>query len=762
MMRAPLMLHPKVELRPVADLPPHLRDLLDARDGDHALRRAGGRAHDKVVSAEVAALLRRFETAETPIAAIIRHARAAGSDPEQLIDAVWPLLTQLAHEGILLPPDDVKDGEPEVVDAGPDGPPLHDLELVRSMDESAVWRARLADGAKVAIKVVLRRDPMIDAAFGREARALRRLNGAPRLHHVGATLAGQPVLIMDWIDGVPLHQAVTASHEAGDREATLRLVRATAHAYSRLHQVGVLHGDVHPGNLLVDRAEEVVVIDFGFAALPGDEASTPRAGVTAHLDPDLAAAQLAGTRPPPPNAADEQYAVATLLWQMATGLPPFDVPIEREAALRRLSAAGPTSFAKRGVAPWPALEAVLTRALAREPDARFPSMAAFAAALDHVEPTPAPPAQDPVAPAIARVRDLGRPNGFRVPPGSRCGVAHGGGGAPWALYRLSAAMDRPDLLHEAEQWQHALSAVADDDDAWLDPSEPADQRSRPGGSIWHDRSGHHYMTATLTNATGRADACRAAVSAFARSVDPHAAPEVGLGVGGALLGAASLYELVAGRDPVAQSELDAVGRRLDGILQKAVEAWTRDPATLPLLGMAHGRAGVLAARLRWTQATGSPAPPDLIDALDAQATLGRTEGRGRVWPTDTRSEATMPGWCHGHAGHTLLWSLAARVTELDRYRALTEEAAWSTWDQAGGPPQVCCGRCGQAWALHRAGCALGDPRWTDRARILLGGARAETTEYPDSVYKGRLGPAVLAAELDSGRESGFPLVDGEP
>src|SRR5262249_42454603 len=149
-------------------------------------------------------------------------------------------------------------------------------------------------------------------------------------------------------------------------------------AYAEIHRRGVLHGDIHPGNLLVGRDGKVSIVDLGLAQLSDAEpGSVMRGGVGFFMEPEYARATLAHRPPSPPTPAGEQFALAALLYMLATGRHYTEFTLEQEEMFRQIAAARPLPFAEAGAEPWPALEAVLARALATEPAARHRDMAAF-------------------------------------------------------------------------------------------------------------------------------------------------------------------------------------------------------------------------------------------------------------------------------------------------------------------------------------------------------------------------------------------------
>src|SRR5262249_1513448 len=112
-----------------------------------------------------------------------------------------------------------------------------------------------------------------------------------------------------------------------------------------------------------------------------------RGGVGFFFEPEYAAAALRKHHGiPAASAAGEQYAVAVLLYWLATGAYYVDFSLEREEMLRQIAEEPPRPFAERGVEPGPQLERVLVRALAKDPGERFPSLAALAEALAPIAP----------------------------------------------------------------------------------------------------------------------------------------------------------------------------------------------------------------------------------------------------------------------------------------------------------------------------------------------------------------------------------------
>lgn len=133
----------------------------------------------------------------------------------------------------------------------------------------------------------------------------------------------------------------------------------------------------------------------------------------------------------------------------------------------------------------------------------------------------------------------------------------------------------------------------------------------------------------------------------------------------------------------------------------------------------------------------------------------------------------MPGWCNGSAGFVYLWTLAHRTLRRAEYGILAEEAGFDTWESEGQIGSLCCGYAGQAYALLNLYKHTGDKAWLHRAQALAqrgarsilqmpgGSAYQELMTRTESLYKGELGVAVLAAELERPEFAAMPFFETE-
>lgn len=381
----PLVLPPDARLLPVRELAPRLRAALGpaVRAEAVVLTRPGFRVAARLVPGPLADLLGEFREARLLAEAVVRFSLARHQDPQEILEFCYPALADLVEGRLLVPA-----GAPEAAATAPSlaaGQGFAGMEvetLLRALDDTEVYRVRLGEGTPAALKVA--RDGRAAQALAAEARMLAALGGGdtPRLLAEGQG-AGRAWFAMEWRDGVPVAAAAQALRAAGDRAGLHRLVARLLAAYAALHRRGVLHGDIHGGNVLVAADGTVSLIDLGQArdARPAAATDPHRSGIPQFHDPQMAAAILAGGLPPAATPAAEQFSVAVLAYLLLTGLHPVRPAAEREALLARIASRPPLPFPARGVPAWPRAEAALRRALAPAPEARFPDMAAFARAF---------------------------------------------------------------------------------------------------------------------------------------------------------------------------------------------------------------------------------------------------------------------------------------------------------------------------------------------------------------------------------------------
>jgi eukaryotic-like serine/threonine-protein kinase len=751
------VLPPDAEMVPVDTVAADLRSRFAHRPGDYVISRSSGRAGTHVVDASSAGLLERFRGGTTISDAVLAFSRASEADPERVLTDAWPVLQKLIRARLLVPERNGAAGT--VAPRLSVGEQIDDwtaVSCVYLLEDTELWQVRDSAGRWYALKLARSaQDAVVGPRLQREASMLTMLAG-----RVGPRLTGRAAdyLVLEWCWGTDVETAAaeyrTWPVEAG-RAALWQLVTAVVDAYVALHAAGAVHGDVHPGNLLVDRDGRVTILDFAFArrVAPGDEAG-PRGGVPFYYEPELARAVSDGATVPQASAEGEQFAIAAVLYRLIAGAHYREFPLDRASFWRAIAEEPPRAFVAAGVAPWPAVETVLARALAKDPRARYPNVAAFAAALraGDMAPSPAIASAQSVRPSErARVlvdRVLQRAaDGVGQGMEGLAEVMDGMAGVAYMLYRVALGRGDPRLLALADVWaERAQTGAARPETA--EPCSPV--------SPYHTMSGVHVVRALIAHARGDDVSRREAVGDFivASMVGP-VDPDLTLGTAGVLLATAMLVEALRGKDC---DDLRAHGMRVSDDLQRVLDA----PSDLTTSGAAHGWAGALGAVLRWCAATGARPSPVIGRRLAELAAYAEPRGRGVRWPWHLHAAdpTYAPGWCNGTAGMAALWTLAARVTGDPSFDALADRSAWHSWEHAVGTADVCCGDAGVAYAMLMRYQATGDLAWYRRAVSLADRAAPRAAEE-NSLFRGDIGVALLVAELDWPEEACMPFFGHE-
>jgi hypothetical protein len=783
----PLVLPADVLLVPVTDLSEEVRRQFPHGEGDYAISRPRSRSTSRVLDAGAAALLDEFRSPRTVVEAVIRYSRAHEEDPEAVLEQCYPMIEALLAAGFL-----AEEGSAAADDIQPSFIPGDEiagfevLGCVQTLEDTELYQAR-RDGRAAALKIersaAAGGEGHGGALFEREAAILRHLDGAgaPRLLATG-DLDGRRWLATEWCSGVDAASAAAELRRGEiysggqNSKGLLALCRAILAAYAGLHERGVIHGDVHPRNILVAGEGRVHLVDFGLALWEGaGELGRPRrAGVAFYYEPEAAEAMRTGARMPPPSRAGEQHAVAALVYQFLTGSHYRDFSLAKEEMLRQIAEEPPLPFAERGVEPWPEVEAALARALSKEPPARFPGigdlLAALPAAAPEARPGPRagiPPAEALLARVLARVGpggDLFR-EGLPAPP--RVTVSYGAAGIACGLHRIALAREDAGLLSLADLWAFRAARGQGDEGDFYSASEEITPETVGRSSIHHSATGVHCARALIAHALGFPAERRERIQAFLEALrEPCPEPDLALGRSGFLLAGSLLLDVTPEDAPEAGPLIER-GEEILRDLWRELDGTPPPSADEAGLGMAHGWAGFVYAALRWCRSAGTSHPERLEERLAGLAARAQPWGRGLRWRwghgRGRWGISSMAGWCNGSAGFVYLWALAHRVLGEPRYRELAEGAAWNAWEAPDANGSLCCGLAGRAYALlhlHKHG---GGEEWLLRTRALAERAALaiERAGTPDSLYKGALGVAVLAADLARPGDAVFPFFEEE-
>jgi eukaryotic-like serine/threonine-protein kinase len=256
----------------------------------------------------------------------------------------------------------------------------------------SVWRALdTRQNQLVAIKAVandLIADPEFRIRIRDEARRHQRLQH-PNIVPVPDVFAegGVICIVMKLIEGSSLDKVLEDRpvHRL-DVEEAIGIVRSVLTALDYAHRHGIVHRDVKPSNVLVDRRGWVWLFDFGIAIAMGEQRRT-RTGVTVGTLSYMSPEQI--THPRTIDHRSDVYSVGCLFYELLTGRPPFvkneDGVGNNDFALQQAHVKQQPVSPRRRVPNIPAdLDEIIMKALAKAPDDRLPGCQEFVRLLDQV------------------------------------------------------------------------------------------------------------------------------------------------------------------------------------------------------------------------------------------------------------------------------------------------------------------------------------------------------------------------------------------
>jgi serine/threonine protein kinase len=265
--------------------------------------------------------------------------------------------------------------------------------ILARLGEGGMGRVYVAEHVKMtrqcAIKVMnpaLMNDAESTTRFAREAS-----NAARILHpNVAAVFdygeADKTVyLVMEYIDGESLSNLLAREGSLDPRRA-VDIARQIADGLTAAHELGIVHRDLKPDNVIVatkrDGREIAKVVDFGIAKAVSDspQDSLTRSGLVIGTPEYMSPEQLLGD---PVDARADIYALGCMLYQMLTGVQPFDAETREQMIRRRLNE--PPPHVQQTIPELPRrLDTLIAHMLARSPSERLASAASVSAGLDPV------------------------------------------------------------------------------------------------------------------------------------------------------------------------------------------------------------------------------------------------------------------------------------------------------------------------------------------------------------------------------------------
>ena len=229
----------------------------------------------------------------------------------------------------------------------------------------------------VAVKTLrddLARDQTFQARFRREAQSAASLNhpSIVAVYDTGEDMVGPtavPYIVMEYVDGRTLRDLLREDRRLLPERA-VEITDGVLHALDYSHRNGIVHRDIKPGNVMLTRAGDVKVMDFGIARAVSDAQATMTQtaqviGTAQYLSPE----QARGERV---DARSDLYSTGCLLYELLTGRPPFtgDSPVAIAYQHVRENPI-PPSRVDREIPGW--ADAIVLKAMAKDPADRYQS-----------------------------------------------------------------------------------------------------------------------------------------------------------------------------------------------------------------------------------------------------------------------------------------------------------------------------------------------------------------------------------------------------
>lgn len=246
---------------------------------------------------------------------------------------------------------------------------------------------QLGLGQRVALKLLrneLLDDPDTLARFEREARVVSQLSSENivRIFGVERSEHGEPIMVLEFLFGHPVDALIDDPNPISI-SAAVDIVAEACAGLAVAHAAGVVHRDVKPGNLFLavraDRSQVVKVLDFGLTTELGSKdarlTSTRRSfGTPLYMSPE----QIMSAKDVDPRT--DQHALALSLFELLTKRPAFWDTLPSALTVKIVTTPPPSARGYRPEIPEGLDEAIL-RALAKQPQGRFATIADFAAAI---------------------------------------------------------------------------------------------------------------------------------------------------------------------------------------------------------------------------------------------------------------------------------------------------------------------------------------------------------------------------------------------
>jgi len=271
----------------------------------------------------------------------------------------------------------------------PDNNRYEVIREIRRGGQGIVYEAiQLTTGRRVALKVLLNGEYSTAGHRHRFEREVDLLAGLNHPHvvtlHDSGVLGDQLFYAMEFVDGVPLHHfgPLRFASESDSRQArqhlesVIRFFTSLTAAVAYCHQRGLIHRDLKPGNVMVTKDGQPVLVDFGLAkSVTGARLTDSDLTTTGDFIGTLAyaAPEQATAATPVADVRSDVYSLGAILYELVTGQRPIPDGVSPAEFIRRIQEQPPARPSDRNPQIDADLEIIILKALSKDPDRRYQS-----------------------------------------------------------------------------------------------------------------------------------------------------------------------------------------------------------------------------------------------------------------------------------------------------------------------------------------------------------------------------------------------------
>jgi len=765
----------------VRNLREDIRLQLNCEETDFIVTRPQGRARSLIIEEEVAEFLETFRQPTSLTQAVEHFSQQKEKETDAFLHDIEDSIRQLIKTRILITPGahPVKDYSLVAGDQVGGATILHGINI---MDDTEIYRCSDSSGRPLVLKIAKsENDRRINMLIGREYDILSVAPHplTPLLCKAGKH-RNRSYLLMDWREGQDILSAANkirkSSPDTYPYNQLMTLVINILRAYEALHNAGIVHGDIHPNNCLVDAEGRICIIDFGLSLhLNGSEdlATYERTGVPYFYDPSFATAYLNKTTAPFANIGTDLYSLAALSYFLLTGHHYLPFRLDHKQFYEQIKSEDIRSFISVGRPAWPEAESILSKALSKDEQERFFSVGELADALSLQKFIPGKTTitekkSDPAMSraAIARYQRTGLDFDWPL-PAPTASMHFGAGGIAYTLLKCAEKSNDAAVLSDADIWiTRAKQEKAGR--AFLNESMGLNSATAAPYALHYGNLGVNICDALIACARWDCPAVNKSLSEICNlALSASNDFDLTYGKAGCLLGCALLLEAIPD-DPLLPMKhtLRETGKKIATEITGSLRLLGKIATNKVLCdyGMAHGWAGVLYALMRWAEAT-QTLPDNIVKQyLNELAHLSVPAKTGRSWPvrTDTapgKTDTFSASWCKGASGFVHLFGLGTRVFKKPFFLDIAREAADYSFTAPQNGASLCCGDAGIAYAQMSMFRRTGEDKYLERARFLADRAVNTELKSVSSLYKGRLGIHLLILDLEDPAYAGMPFFE---